>query len=251
MLTVAHLSDPHFGNRPDVADRSRRVAAAVERIRPDVVVVTGDVADHGRPEEYAEARAVLGSLPVPVLWGTGNHDVREPFAEALTDRDTAAARGGEPLDEAHEVAGHRFLMADSLVPAPPGERIDHGELTPQTLAWLDAELASSPLPTFVCLHHPPYPVGVPWIDAFLLRAPEALEAVVAAHSHVVATLVGHVHMAAAATFGGRPLLVGGGISSTIPLDAEGLPRLWLDAPPTFALHLLDEGRLTTQWRSLP
>ena len=58
-------------------------------------------------------------------------------------------------------------------------------------------------------------------------------------------------MAAASTFGGRPLLVGGGISSTIPLDAEGLPRLWLDAPPTFALHLVDEGRLTTQWRSLP
>jgi hypothetical protein len=58
-------------------------------------------------------------------------------------------------------------------------------------------------------------------------------------------------MAASTTYGGRPLLVGGGISSTIPLDAEDLPRLWLDAPPTFALHLLDEGRLTTQWRSLP
>ncbi len=77
MLTVAHLSDTHFGNRPGVADRSRRVVEAVARIRPDVVVVTGDVADHGRPEEYAEALAVLGSLPGPVLWGTGNHDVRE------------------------------------------------------------------------------------------------------------------------------------------------------------------------------
>ncbi len=86
MLTVAHLSDPHLGNRPGVADRSRRVAAAVEQIRPDVVVVTGDVADHGRPEEYAEALAVLGTLPAPVLWGTGNHDVRGPFAEALLGR---------------------------------------------------------------------------------------------------------------------------------------------------------------------
>ena len=251
MLTVAHLSDPHFGNRPGVADRSRRVAAAVARIRPDVVVVTGDVADHGRPEEYAEALAVLGTLPVPVLWGTGNHDVREPFADALLASAGVGAPTGDPLDAAYDVAGHRFLMADSLVPAPPGDRIDHGELSPQTLEWLDAELASSLVPTFVCLHHPPYPVGVPWIDAVLLREPEALEAVIAAHSHVVATLVGHVHMAAASSFGGRPLLVGGGISSTIPLDAEGLPRLWLDAPPTFALHLLDEGRLTTQWRSLP
>ena len=246
MLTVAHLSDTHFGNRPGVADRSRRVVEAVARIRPDVVVVTGDVADHGLPEEYAEAIAVVGSLPVPVLWGTGNHDVREAFAETFFGAPT-----GDPLNAAYDVAGHRFLMADSLVPAPPGDRIDHGELSPQTLEWLDAELASSQVPTFVCLHHPPYPVGVPWIDAYLLREPESLEAVVAAHSHVVATLVGHVHMAAASTFGGRPLLVGGGISSTIPLDSEGLPRLWLDAPPTFALHLVDDGRLTTQWRSLP
>ena len=92
MLTVAHLSDPHFGNRPGVADRSRRVATTVERIRPDVVVITGDVADHGRPEEYAEALAVLGSLPVPVLWGTGNHDVREPFAEALLMERCSAPR---------------------------------------------------------------------------------------------------------------------------------------------------------------
>ena len=250
MLTIAHLTDTHFGNRPGVADRNRRVAESVARIAPDVVVVTGDVADHGHPDEYAEARAVLGGLPAPVLWGTGNHDVREPFAEAFAESFSGVPTGA-PINAAHDVGGARFLMIDSLVPAPPGERIDHGELGQATLDWLDAELASSLLPTFVCWHHPPRPVGVPWIDKILLHDPDALERVLASHSHVVASLVGHVHMAASSTFARRPLLVGGGVSSTIPLESEDLPKLWLDAPPTYAIHLLgDDGRLTTQWRSL-
>jgi 3',5'-cyclic AMP phosphodiesterase CpdA len=249
VLTIAHLTDTHFGNRPGVADRNRRVAESVARIAPDVVVVTGDVADHGRAEEYAEALDVYADLPAPVLWGTGNHDVREPFAEAFFGLPT-----GEPLNAEYDVAGVRFLMLDSLVPAPPGERIDHGELAQPTLDWLDAELASSLLPTFVCWHHPPRPVGVPWMDSILLRDPDALERVLAAHSHVVASLVGHVHMAVSTTFAGRPLLVGGGVSSTIPLEGEDLPRIWLDAPPTYAIHLLDvhDGNrvLTTHWRAL-
>jgi Icc protein len=246
LLTIAHLTDTHFGNRPGVADRNRLVAERITRIKPDVVVVTGDVADHGRPEEYAEALAVLGDLPAPVLWATGNHDVREAFAEAFFGVPT-----GEPLNAAYEVAGARFLRLDSLVPAPPGERIDHGELSAATLEWLDAELSSSLVPTFVCWHHPPHPVGVPWIDRILLREPDALESVLDAHSHVVASLVGHVHMAVASTFAGRPLLVGGAVSSTIPLESEGLPRILNDAPPTFAIHLLHEDRrLVTHWRSV-
>jgi Icc protein len=41
------------------------------------------------------------------------------------------------------------------------------------------------------------------------------------------------------------------VSSTIPLEVEDLPKLWLDAPPTFAIHLLgDDRRLVTHWRSL-
>jgi hypothetical protein len=56
----------------------------------------------------------------------------------------------------------------------------------------------------------------------------------------------------ATTFAGRPVLVGGGVVSSITLDQEPLDHVWLDAPPTLAVHLLrDDGRLTTFWRSLP
>jgi 3',5'-cyclic AMP phosphodiesterase CpdA len=246
MFTIAHVTDTHFGVRPGVAERSRRVVEAVSRLAPDVVIVTGDVADHGTTEEYAEAREVLGALSRPVLWCPGNHDVREEFSSALY-----GSPAGRALDVAVEVGAFRFLMLDSLVPAVGGQRIDHGELSEATLHWLDAQLSASGLPTFVCLHHPPVAMGIDWMDAIRLRDAERLEAVLARHAHVLATLVGHLHSAAASTFAGRPLLVGGGIASTATLPREGLPDLWYDVAPSYALHLVtDDLRLVTHWRSV-
>ena len=246
MLTIAHLTDTHFGNRPEVTERNRRVVDAVATLAPDVVIVTGDVADHGTAEEYAEAREVLGTLPGPVLWCPGNHDVREAFSTAIFGAPTT-----EPLDVVFDVDGFRFLMLDSLVPAVGGERVNHGDLGEATLDWLDAELDASTLPAFVCLHHPPVAMGIGWIDEIRLRDPERLEAIVSRHPQVLGTLVGHFHTAAVSTFAGRPVLIGGGVSSTAPLPAEGRGRIWNDAPPSFAVHLVtDDLRLITHWRSL-
>jgi hypothetical protein len=70
----------------------------------------------------------------------------------------------------------------------------------------------------------------------------------------VATLVGHAHTMSATTYAGRPLLVGGGVASTVTVDAEQLDTVWYAAPPSFALHLVDDTdgtpRVTTHWRAL-
>ncbi len=143
-------------------------------------------------------------------------------------------------------------MLDSLVLAVDGVRQDHGRLAPETLAWLDDELAASDAPTFVGLHHPPTTVGIERADAIRLRNGDELEAVLARHPHVAAVLVGHNHTMCATTFAGRPCLVGGGVVSGVTLDQEPLDHLWLDAQPSLAVHLVgDDGRLTTFWRALP
>lgn len=142
-------------------------------------------------------------------------------------------------------------MLDSLVPAPPGERVDPGELEPETLAWLEDRLAESHTPTFICFHHPPTTVGIELADQVQLRNGADLEPILMRHPHVVAVLVGHNHSMCATTFGGRPTLVGGGVASTVTLDQEPLDHLWRVVPATLAVHLLgDDRRLTTFWRAL-
>lgn len=247
MLVVAHVSDTHFGN--DVQDPASRAAGVMDHLlamhpRPDVLVLTGDVADHGLAREYAEARAWLDRWPGPLAVCPGNHDVRVAYVEGLGL-------------ESRTVVGHagfRFVMLDSLVDAVAGERVDEGRLGEDQLAWLDRQLGASGEPAFVCLHHPPTTIGLELMDPIRLMDGDALAAVIDHHPHVVATLAGHAHTMSATTFAGRPLLMGGGVVSTVTLDAEQVDTLWYAAPPSFALHLVDDEpppRVTTHWRAIP
>ena len=245
MLVIAHVSDNHFGN--EAQDPGLRNAAVMDHLlamspRPDVLVVTGDVADHGSPEEYAEARAWLDRWDGPLAVCPGNHDVREAFVDGI----------GIGTRTVVDVAAVRFVMLDSLVDADETGRVDPGRLGDDQLAWLDARLAEDARPTYVCLHHPPVTIGLGLMDPIRLRDGDALAAVLVRHPHVVATLVGHAHTMSATTFAGRPLLIGGGVVSTVTAEAEAPPTIWYDAPPSLALHLVgDDGRVTTHWRALP
>lgn len=69
MRVIAHVSETHFGN--DVQDPVDRATAVMEHLvamspRPDMLVVTGDLADHGLPEEYAIVRRWLDLWPGPL-----------------------------------------------------------------------------------------------------------------------------------------------------------------------------------------
>jgi predicted MPP superfamily phosphohydrolase len=71
--TLAHLSDLHFGRvHPPVLEPLRQALAA---LRPDLVVVSGDLTQRARAEQFREARAFLDSLPFPRLVVPGNHDI--------------------------------------------------------------------------------------------------------------------------------------------------------------------------------
>ena len=248
MTLIAHVSDTHFGGPEDARARADYVLDHLLMMDPlpDVLLVTGDVADHGTAEEYAEARAVLDRWQGPTLVGTGNHDVRAEFVPGLLGRPDSG-----PVLQTLETPAFRLLMLDSLVDAVEGKRVDHGELGEDQLDWLDKRLAEDDRPAFVCLHHPPVDLGLELMAPILLRSPEGLARVVAKHQHVVATLVGHAHTACATSFAGRPVLVGGGSASTVTMAAEDVDQVWEAAPPSFALHLLhDDGRLTTHWRAL-
>jgi len=249
MLVIAHISDTHFDLRERARSRTRRVMAYLRGLRLDAILVTGDIADHGAIAEYRQAAAELVA-DFPVLLLPGNHDERSAFRAVLGP---AGAGGAGPVNQVRRVGGAVFALCDSSVPGR-----NEGSLAPETLAWLSDVLAGTDAPTFVCLHHPPAPVHSPLLDEIRLADAAGLATLVEKSPHVVAVLCGHAHMAAAATFAGRPMLVAPAVVSTLRLPWTTTEELtWqnivdFDRPPEVAFHALDaDRRLSTHYRVVP
>jgi 3',5'-cyclic-AMP phosphodiesterase len=240
-MLLVQVSDLHLDGSPQRRDRAARVMAYVNGLTGvAAVLVSGDIADHGEPAEYEQARELLAS-PHRVLTCPGNHDVRGPYESVLLGRPVS----GAAVNEAHDVGGVLVAMCDSSRPGRADGLLDDG-----TLAWLDGVLAGGAR-ALVCFHHPPVPMHQPMIDQILLTNPDGLAAVLGRHAGVVAVLCGHAHTAAAATFAGRPCHVAPGVVSTLRLPAEHSVDLDYHLPPAVALHVLDGDRLTTHYRVVP
>lgn len=244
---IAHLSDVHIDSGERSVRRTRAVMDHLERLPFDLdaVLVTGDVADHGLPSEYARAREVLTSRH-PVLICPGNHDDRAAFRESLLGLPAAV----EPVNQVYRTDGMVLAMCDSSVPGK-----DEGFLADETLEWLDGVLAEAPreVPVLVAFHHPPATLHEPFIDGIRQFGAERLAALAHRHPHLAAFLCGHAHTAAVTTFAGRPLLVAPGVVSTLrlPWEPASSPQdyVHLDQPPALAYHVLDdEGRVITHYR---
>ena len=237
-MFVAHLSDTHLTSGALGTEPAVRLQRALGRvfglqIRPDCVVITGDLTDNGIEAEYATLREVLDRFPIPIHLTTGNHDRSKEFESAFAG--TGYLGGGSSARYAIEYPEATIIALESKVPDSPA-----GLLGKTQLAWLDATLARRPdVPAFVCVHHPPMPVGIPYLDGMRLQDGDDLAAVIRRHSHVVRVLSGHVHRPITAGFAGTVLTVAPStyLQSELNMHPD-MPMGYSADPPAFLLHIL-------------
>jgi 3',5'-cyclic AMP phosphodiesterase CpdA len=186
-VLIAQISDLHIKppgalayGRVDTASALERCVAALNAFtpKPDLVVISGDLADTPTAEEYEYLKRLLAPLKLPFVGIPGNHDSRELMRAAFPRAAYAFPTGA--LNQSVEIGGLDLVLLDSSVPGSP-----HGELDAPTLQWLAATLASSPdRPALLFLHHPPFKTGIWHMDhQYLLNAGE-LAAVVKRHPRV-------------------------------------------------------------------
>jgi len=73
MSVVLQISDTHFGTeQPQVVEA---LVALAMQLRPDVVVLSGDITQRARPAQFRAAKAFVDRLGAPVLAIPGNHDI--------------------------------------------------------------------------------------------------------------------------------------------------------------------------------
>ncbi len=75
-FTIAQITDLHIGYAPSSERLVERIVAEINRIGPALVVVSGDIADQGRWDEYRRAASILARLDAPIVTVPGNHDRR-------------------------------------------------------------------------------------------------------------------------------------------------------------------------------
>ncbi|HEV2761698.1 MAG TPA: metallophosphoesterase [Pyrinomonadaceae bacterium] len=152
MRTLVHLSDLHFG-RTD-ASVVGELTKVVNELRPDLVVVSGDLTQRARAWQFREARAFLDTLPQPQLVVPGNHDVplynvAARFLAPLTNFRRFITEDLAPFyfDEEMAVAG--VNTARSLT-------FTHGRVNTRQVEGLRERLCAYPEEVFkiVVTHHP-------------------------------------------------------------------------------------------------
>ena len=239
-VLIAQISDLHIKPpgvlayaRVDTARALERCVAGLNAFtpKPDLVVISGDLADTPTVEEYEHLKRLLAQLKLPFVGIPGNHDSRDLMRAAFPNAPYAFSSG--PLNQRVEVEGLDLVLLDSSVPGRP-----HGELDAPTLQWLEATLASSPdRPALLFLHHPPFKTGIRHMDRqFLLNAGE-LAAVVKRHPRTQLIAAGHVHRAILTMFAGIPSTICPAPNHAVDLDLAELrePSFKIE-PPAFHLH---------------
>ena len=165
----------------------RAVAAFVPR--PDVLLITGDLAENGLAAEYSLIADMLRRhMTIPVYVIPGNHDRRDTFRAGLSHFPGVMTDPGF-VQYVIDDFPVRIIMLDTVVPDAA-----YGELCTSRLAFLDRILAAAPhRPTLIGMHHPPFACGIVVLDAINLRNAKAFAAVIGHHPQVRRIISGHHH----------------------------------------------------------
>lgn len=248
-MLIAQITDPHLrapGRKAyRVVETDRYLPPAIEALnrldpRPDVVLVSGDMTDFGRPEEYARLAELMAELELPWVMVPGNHDRRSPLRAAFPDHAYLGSDGF--MQFTIEAFPLRLIGLDTLVEGENG-----GELCAERLAWLEARLAEQPeRPTLIFMHHPPFATGIGHMDIQGLTGAASLESLIRRFPNVERLLCGHIHRPIFRRFGGTIASCCPSVAHQVTLDLrDDAPGTFHLEPPGYQLHLWRNNTLVT------
>jgi len=260
-VLIAQITDTHVGFEPEAGEEEfnfLRFRMALDHlleqhVQPDVLILTGDIADKGRPESYERMKGPLARCDFPVHVMTGNHDNRDNLLDAFPDCPVVEAPKGKRYAQyGFDVKGLRVLCLDTL------QHGRHGGAFCETRAeWLSSELAAHrDTPTLIVMHHPPVVAGIDWMDprpheAWLKRFRQC----VTGQDQILSIICGHLHRPMASSIAGIPVAVSPAVAPAVSLDLRPVDFHKADGrgivdgePPGYALHRWKDGKIVTHFQ---
>ena len=190
-VRLLHISDLHAGSVEETAIE-RSLEPLVERAKPELIVVTGDLAHRGRRREHERAAAFLRSLQRPLLVIPGNHDIPYTFPARFTRPWAEFERQWATVGPVHRSDELIVVGLNSVRPW----RHQSGRIRSAQIARTAELLADAPEGALrvVALHH--HLIGAPWRSR---KRPVAHRSMVLAglvDAGAELILAGHIHQAA-------------------------------------------------------
>ena len=228
MWRFAHVSDPHLASQRDGVWNNRFLCTMMPDVmaclkndlavlKPDFLLVTGDIASTQTRAAMLEARDMMESLALPYYPMGGNHDFvvedsRAWFLEAFRDR--------LPEPRTYYSFSHKnlhFCVLDAWWVWSDGTLSEISEASvardldtslkgarwtvpPHQLTWLAEDLAThANLPTIIAVHYPALPIPErlhrpDFNNGGSLENGDMLLECLARHPQVKAIFSGHVHL---------------------------------------------------------
>jgi 3',5'-cyclic AMP phosphodiesterase CpdA len=199
MTLIAQISDTHLmGIEPGDDRAPKRVewlGRCVQDInglnpKPDAVIHTGDMSQHGNYDEFILARKILNELNMPLYVTPGNRDSRAELRDVFS-QDGYFQSGSKFIHYAVVVDEICLVAIDSVC---EGSRM--GELCDDRLAALDETLCSTPdIPTVLFMHHPPFEV-LTSREPFQFGSREVVDKfarILRRHPQITQIFCGHAH----------------------------------------------------------
>jgi 3',5'-cyclic AMP phosphodiesterase CpdA len=232
-LRVVQISDLHIGLRthPESEAHARQAIALVNQLKPDLVLVSGDISEN-YPSAREAARELLKGLSVPYKTVPGNHDVH--------DDDMSAYRAAFGKDfYSFEAGGIRFIGLNSQLmgnfdkfesPGPVRNGGKAAQESEEMFEWL-ASLPESDKPTIVFQHIPITFDGAPdnkpyWGVADPYRKEEIKQL---KRLHVKDLIAGHWHNPQTKKVEGITIHIAPAVSYGIKTDQIGIVMHTIDS----------------------
>ena len=141
-MIIAHLSDLHFGMPEYIKELGDNVLKKIKEIKPELIVITGDITNCGYLEDYEKAKEFIDSLEGErKLIVPGNHDARNAgyllFEEFFKTRYPVLKMGNL-----------KIIGVDSSQPD-----LDDGHIGRSIYDFVRKELEGFPLKVVILHHH--------------------------------------------------------------------------------------------------
>jgi 3',5'-cyclic AMP phosphodiesterase CpdA len=209
------------------ADRYREAISAANALRPDFVVMGGDMIDDpASQEQYDALMAITSGLDpdIPLHWVPGNHDIADDTVVPTPSRIALFRQAFGPDYYAFEHGGVRFIVLNTVVIDHPEES---GDALNEQMEFLRREIdhvVENGIRGVVFGHHPLFTRDPEEEDTYWNLPIERRRGLLAEfqRGRITHAFAGHWHRNSLARDGGFEMVTSGPVGYPLGTDPSGI-----------------------------